>query len=344
MSKTEKNAGSIIEELISVKKTSQERLKYNLTVALNEDGLLLAEKVLIQPKLLTIDGTTVPMMFVAQVFSKKSRLHALAFLEQVKKLNLTRSAQLLLLRKAGFDGFAKAERLLKVFEQNKPKDEPKLFIDLPLDFNRLLDACRVALCNGKETFNFIVFQHDKIENWLHTQRLPVNVYGHGTIGPFRISEGEYYEIKAAPSKFFKIMQQLEACSTHVQEERLLKHFRAFFTDGQNAQKGLDKLWNEVEVLNERDQLYAQLGNNKILKFSEGYLTLFWNLLVYVSEDGKVFRLKSITAESKKRAVYSAIKKGTPPKNVEREHEKTVLKEVCDRLKDIAPELALIILP
>jgi hypothetical protein len=344
MSKTEKNAGSIIEELISVKKTSQKRLKYNSTVALNEDGLLLAEKVLIQPKMLTINGTTVPIMFAARVFNKKSRLHALAFLGRVKKLNLTSAAQLLLLRKAGFDGFAKAEQLLKVFEQNKPKGEPKLFIGLPLDFNRPSDACRVALCNGQETFDFIVVQHDKIENWLRAQKLSVNVYGHGTIGPFRISEDEYYKIMAAPQKFFKIMQQLKACSTHVQEERLLKHFRAFFTDWQNAQKELDRLWNEVEVLNERDRLYAQLRNNKILEFSEGYLTLFWNFLIYISKDGKVFRLKGITAESKKRAVYSAIKKGTPPKSVEREHEKTVLKEVCDRLKNIAPELALIILP
>jgi hypothetical protein len=345
--KTERNAFSTIEELVSVKKMGQKQLlQQNSMVTLSEDGLLLADKVLVQPKSLTLDGATVPMMFVARVLCRKSRLRALAFLERAKKLNLTNSALQLLLRKAGFDGVARAERLLTVFEQDKPKGEPRLFIDLPLLFDRPPDTRRVALCGDEDTFNFIVGQppgHYEVEKWLHAQKLPVNVYGHGMIGPFRISEEEYREVQDAPAKFFKIMRQLQACGTHVQDEKLQKYFRAFFTDRQNAQKSLDKLWSEVESLDERNRLYDLLCGDNVLRFSNGYLTLYMNLVIHISDDGKVSRFQG-NLESRRRAVCNAIKNGKLPKNMEREHEKIILREVCNRLKDIVPGLALIILP
>jgi len=307
--------------------------------------LVINDKIEVTNNGYSINRIAVPQGFVQLLLGDKQH-EAWRLFFKIKKTPLHFTAREMIFNIAVNKGLAAAERIMTLVKLHAPNGQTRFYAEAKyglcnLSRHALIDESAFTLTDGIKAVTF------KTSFGLPDLNLPLNVYASSQLCPLLIDGARWNIIRDQTSEFLAFAADVMATFEHAMNETVQAVIDKFFTDRQQSKKILEKANDKKAMRGEENDLYRRILNNEIIETKTGFFLWRWPYVFYVARTGEayVFDHKS---EAKRHAIMRAVKNGKMSTKMRQCTAnfpgEQIIRDVCKKLAEKAPELAPIILP
>lgn len=240
-------------------------------------------------------------------------------------------------------GLQKAEETLEKLVRERPL-KGQLRVYRHILTTGFPSSDEVDVTNGEKAFTIQV--PPKV-----AERYPVNPYSHTEDINITLDKREWQIIKQKLADFFNLLLIFSDIGDYVRNDTLNKIKEAYFSDQKRAEKLIKKFSKLAKQRRERDEIYDKIQTQQAVEFSDGFLVGVegyetpWQDrgLYFVTRKGKIYKI--YITSSPRQQIYKIVKKGIEGTTLmEHQPQNETMVVIASALKEVAPELAVVIIP
>jgi hypothetical protein len=290
-----------------------------------------------------VEKTLIPDSYAPLLVDNGTRNRALAFYRRVRKQNFIHSdITTYFLQIAARRGFDAAEQKLNHYLREKPvAEQVRIYRHL---YGALLFYGGVDITDGRSTFQIEIPQELAV-------KYPPNPYLAAISLPVTLTSAQYVATTEKRAEFFQFVKKLHFLSLHVADCTIQKLVDSYFNENTKLEPLILKFTKLAGVRAERDEIYARLQNGNAIKVDGGFVVRpqgnkipYCERKTYLIQPNGEVKTMQFYAGSKEN-VYRLLKKKINSVRLEKcELSDATKKEFAIALKEVAPQLALVLLP
>ena len=245
---------------------------------------------------------------------------------------------------AAKEGLQKAEeRLEKIVQERPVKGQVKVYRHILSSGSA--SSNEVDVTDGEKAFT--IYLPPQL-----TEKYPVNPYLYTESIYIGLNEEEWKMAEQELPELFNLLQVFSNIGPYVRSDTLEKIKKAFFRNREHAKRLVEKFSKLARQRRERDEIYRTIQTRPV-KVSDGFLVSIRNAevpweergLYYVNTKGIIHRVQDRSTHSIKQYLYRIVKKGVETATVTVcQPRRETRMAIASTLKEVAPELAVVILP